>query len=406
MSMLLDSDIFALGVAAGVLGLVLLLSLIVAHAYDEPTLFFLSGYLFFTVAAMLAAEHWQLANELIENLLMMLGCLVVASLQIWVLRSRKNRLSHKLVVTFVIFASLGLAGFYALSGGPSADIQDVMVWLSVAWTSLVFLAVLYLIFQSWDTAGAWKWWLLLGQLAGLVVAGFFLSNISESRQAYEPVVLMLLVQIPPIYLSLVWRSRLLNEARLRSTSAYVADILTGLSTTPVLLKRLMRILERSQQARRIQTINALFLIEVQNWHELLAALGAEFNEKLLLECAMRLRHSVSDNDMVARIAGGRFAVVAQGLVRRKDILTIANRLIFNGLRTDSPLLPGVELRFRIIAVNLKLTAPLALPVAQAWLDSLVNRFRAWPSSHRANHILVIEQDDDDVTERFETNSNY
>lgn len=405
MSLLVGPDLFVLGIAAGVLGLVFLLSLIVARAYDEPTLFFLAAYVFFIVAALLAGERSQLAKDLVENLLLILGCLAVAGLQGWILRSRKTSRLHQLIVVFVIFASVGLAGFYGLSSSQSGDNSYLAVGLPMIWASLVFLAVFYLTSQSWDAAGPWKWWLLLGQVAGLVVAAFFLSNLAESRQAFWPVVLMLLVQTPPIYLSLVWRSRLLNEARLRSSAAGVADPLTGLSTTPVLIERLMRVMARTQQAKTMQSSNALYLIEVQNWRGLLAELGPDFNEKLLLESAMRLRRSVGDNDMVARIAGGRFAVVAQGLAGQNDITDLATRLVVSGLRIDSPLLPGVELKFRIIVLNLKLTAPLALPIAQAWLDSLLSRFQAWPPSHRTRSILVIEQEDD-VTERFEANSNY
>ena len=78
----------------------------------------------------------------------------------------------------------------------------------------------------------------------------------------------------------------------------------------------------------------------------------------------------------------------------------------SGLRIDSTLLPGVELRFRVIVLNLKLSAPLSLTIAQAWLDSLVSRFNAWPSTHRSRSILQIEEEDNSIAERFEINSNY
>ena len=216
---------------------------------------------------------------------------------------------------------------------------------------------------------------------------------------------MLLFQVPPIYLSLVWRSRLLNEIRLRSAAAGVADPLTGLATTSVLIERLMRIMSRAQQARQGQAGSALFLIEVQNWQNLLNELGAEFNEKLLLEAALRLRRSIGDNDLVARISGGRFAVVAQGLVNQNEINALATRLVVSGLRIDSPLLPGVELKFRVIVTHLKLAAPLTLSALQAWLDNLTGRFKAWPSSHRSRGILVVALDDD-TAERFEVDSSY
>jgi len=120
---------------------------------------------------------------------------------------------------------------------------------------------------------------------------------------------------------------------------------------------------------------------------------------------MRLRRSVGDNDMVARIAGGRFAVVAQGLVSQKEIMELATRLVVSGLRIDSPLLPGVELKFRLIVMNIHPSVPLALVKAQAWLDSLVDRFKVWPSSHRSRSILAVEQDDG-VMKGSNTDSNY
>ena len=405
MALVLDTDFFVLGIAVGVLGLVLLLSLIIAFAYDEPTLFFLAGYLVCIVTLLLVGQRWQMALGLLQSLLLIAGSLTVASLQIWVLKGRKNTLFSKLVMAVIALSSAGLMIFYGLAGEPVGNSNRMAVGLSLGWAVTMVVGVSYLSFQSWDAAGPWKWWLLLGQLAGLGVAALFLANSVNAMQVYWPVVLMLLVQVPLIYLSLVWRSRLLNEIRLRSAAAGVTDPLTGLVTTPVLLERILRVMARTQQIKLSQSSSALFLIEVQNWHGLLAELGADFNEKLLLESAMRLRRSVGDNDMVARIAGGRFAVVAQGLASQMEITALATRLVVSGLRIDSPLLPGVELKFRIIVMNLQPGAALALPIAQAWLDSLVGRFKTWPSTHRSRSILVVEQVDD-VMGRFDTNSNY
>lgn len=405
MPLVLGSDFFALGIAVGVLGLVLLLSLIIAYAYDEPTLFCLAFYLVSMTILLLAAGRLQLPKGLTQSLLLILGSMTAAALQVWVLRSRKITMLGRLAIAGVFLASVGLMIFQLVPNAESFSANDFAVNASIAWAVIVGSCLGYLALQSWDAAGPWKWWLLLGQFAGFGISVLFLADVADAKQDYWPVVLMLLVQVPPIYLSLVWRSRLLNEIRLRGAAAGVTDPLTGLATTPVLIERLMRVMARAQQNKTGQAGNALFLIEVQNWHGLVAELGADFTEKLLLESAMRLRRSVGDNDMVARLSGGRFAVVAHGLANQNDINALGTKLVVSGLRIDSPLLPGVELKFRIIALNLKLTAPLALPVAQAWLDSLVSRFQAWPSSHRSRSILVIEQDDD-VRERFEPNSNY
>jgi diguanylate cyclase (GGDEF)-like protein len=195
------------------------------------------------------------------------------------------------------------------------------------------------------------------------------------------------------YLSLVWRSRLLNESRLRSASAGTTDPLTGLSTSSVLIERLMRVMSRAHQS---SDVTALFLIEVKNWQGLLKELGAEFNEKMLLEAALRLRRSIGDNDLVARIAGGRFAVVAQDLRNEAEINALATRLVVSGLRIDSPLLPGVEFQFRVIVSNLKSSRPLGLAATEAWLTGLAGHFEQWPGSHRSRSILLIAADQTDI----------
>ena len=405
MSLMFDSDFFAFGVAAGVLGLVFLLSLIVAKAYEEPTLFFLAGYLFCVAAVVRAASGWQLAQSIVEDLLLIGGTLVVAGLQIWVLKKRKNNFLNKFSMVCLVLVSLALMIFNAVIGAQSDTPNGLAAATSIAWAIAGAVCVGYLTFQPWDAAGPWKWWLLSGQFAGLFVCVFFLAQSDQVRQPYWPVILMLLVQAPPIYLSLVWRSRLLNEIRLRSASAGVSDPLTGLATTPVLIERLMRVMARTPQPKLAQSHSVLFLVEVQNWSSVLSELGADFNEKLLLESAMRLRRVVGDSDLIARIAGGRFAVLAQELASRDEITAVATKLVVSGLRIDSVLLPGVELKFRVIVLNLKISRPLSLPIAQAWLGSLVSRFQSWPPTHSARSILQIEEDDN-VTERFEVDSNY
>jgi GGDEF domain-containing protein len=402
MLLVLNPDVFALGVAVGVLGLVLLLSLAVSYAYDEPTLLWLAVYIALTVALLWAGQHLRLGAMLVQSLLLVLGPALVSALQMWLFRKRTSSVFDKLFIVALLSATLGLLGFFVASSIWPASWG---VLLSLVWGTLMGAGFVYRGIQALETAGPWKWWLMLGHAAGLGVALLFLTDVADAQRVYWPVVLMLLVQVPPVYLSLVWRSRLLNEARLRSTAAGVADPLTGLATTPVLIERLMRVMARAQAGKAGRTGHALYVIEVKNWDGLLAELGPDFNEKLLLEAAMRLRRSVGDNDMVARIAGGRFAVVAQGLANPSDIAALATRLVVSGLRIDSPLLQGVELQFRVIVVNLHLTRPLSLSVAQAWLNSLGDRFKAWPSSHRSRSILTIE-DADDLSERFEVNSNY
>lgn len=230
-----------------------------------------------------------------------------------------------------------------------------------------------------------------GCLGGLGVSLAFLSGNVEAEQAYWPQVLMHLLQVPPIYLSLVWRSRLLNESKLRSSSANVTDPLTGLATSAVLVERLMRVMSRASKS---STVSALFLIEVQNWHGLVAELGEEFNEKLILEAALRLRRAIGDNDLAARLSGGRFAVVAQGLADSTEVSSLATRLMVSGLRIDSPLLSGVEFKFRIVVSKLTVNRGGTLLATQVWLTQLIGYFKQWPASHRSRNILLVSESRD------------
>ena len=381
MNLVFNPDAFALGLAAGVIGLVLLLSLIVSYAYDESTLLCLGLYLIVMATLLVAGGRFPAPQELVQRMLLVVGPALITVLQLWVLRNRQSSGSDKLVMGLFGLLTLTLLGFQGAGASPLVVMIACGVWFLALTASSVYLGL-----ESWRSAGPWKWWLLLGHGLGLLLAMAFLTEAIDANQTYLPVVLMVLLQAPPVYLSLVWRSRLLNELRLRGAAANVVDPLTGLSTTPVLVERLMRAMSSSHQGK---TSSAIFLIQVQNWNGLLNELGQDFNEKLLLESALRLRRSIGDNDLVARISGNRFAVIAQGLANEHEVTSLATRLVVSGLRIDSPLLPGVELQFRVIVSNLRFSTPLTLAGAQDWLAALAARFDAWPGSHRNRSILAV-----------------
>lgn len=382
-----DWGLFALGLAVGVLGLLGLLSLIVAYAYNERTLLALAAYVAVVVGTLLAAQPMS-DDKTVPGLLLAIGPAALAFFQIWLLKNRQATGTDKLAITLLLLATLGLLALHAF--GHSLP-QGLALAVALVWLLTLAGMAIYSSIQTHNAVGPWKWWILLGQLLGLVVVTLFLAGAMNVLPGYWPVVLMLLAQVPPVYVSLVWRSRLRNEIRLRGAAASVSDPLTGLATTPVLIERLMRVMSREHQAKASHASSAIFLIQVQNWAGLMKELGSEFNEKLLLEAALRLRRSVGDNDLVARIHGGRFAVVAQGLASDEEATAIAMRLVVSGLRIDSPLLPGVELKFRVVVSTLRLSKPMALPDAQAWLEALAHHFDAWPSRHRARSILTVSQ---------------
>ena len=387
MPLFLDQGFFVLGVAVGVLGLVLALSLIVGYAYEERTLVALAGYLALMVAASRVQAHWVLSETQISQILLIAGPALLSGLLLWLLKNRQATLLSHVGLALVALSSAVMVGLHAFNGHAAmATDAPLARGASGAWFVLLAGFSIYLVMKSWHTAGKWKWWVLAGHGAGLAASSLFLSGMLKAVQPHWPLVLMLLLQVPPVYLALVWRSRLLNESRLRSAAAETVDPLTGLATNSVLVERVMRVMSRAHQST---TNSALFLIEVKNWQGLLNQLGAEFSEKLLLEAALRLRRAIGDNDLAARIGGGRFAVVAQGLAGDEDITSLATRLVVTGLRIDSPLLSGVEFHFRVLVSKLKLSRPMPLATTQVWLDELATQFAEWPHSHRTRSILFV-----------------
>ena len=371
----------------GVLGLVLTLSLIVAYAYEERTLLALAGYLALMVAASRTLVLWLPTETQINQVLLIAGPALLSGLLLWLLKNRQATLPARVGLGLVMLSSAVMVGLHVFDGDAGMATEASLARAAVGvWFLILSGFASYLVVKSWHTAGPWKWWVLAGHAAGLAVSCLFLLGLLQASQPHWPLVLMLLVQVPPVYLALVWRSRMLNESRLRSAAAETIDPLTGLATNSVLVERVMRVMSRAHQS---STNSALYLIEVKNWQGLLNQLGAEFSEKLLLEAALRLRRAIGDNDLAARIGGGRFAVVAQGLAGDEDITALATRLVVTGLRIDSPLLTGVEFHFRVLVSKLKLSRPMPLPATQTWLDELATQFAEWPHSHRTRSILFV-----------------
>ena len=373
--------LFGLGLAVGVLGLVFLLSLIVSYAYNECTLLALASYMALMVMVSFVLLQTGVAERLVQQTVLVTGATMALTAQIWLMQGRTAETVSRAALVLTVLSGMVLITLLAISL-PHWLVQAV----SYVWSAAVLTLSTYILVKQRATVGPWILWFWFGTLASLGAATVFLSVQVKVEHAYWPQVLMLMLQAPLLYLALVWRSRLLNESRLRIASANVIDPLTGLSTSAVLLERIMRVASRPSKTR---TINALFLIEVQNWQALLTDLGDEFDEKLLLEAALRLRRSIGNNDLAARMSKGRFAVVAQGLAGNIEINTLASRLLVSGLRIDSPVMTGIELKFRIVVSRLEADLAPDLNATKIWLQQLTENFSHWPSSHRSRNILLV-----------------
>lgn len=157
-----------MGVAAGVLGLVMLFSLIIAYAYDEPTLFALGGYVLVVTLALLAGRQTGLPLRELESVVLILGPTMVAGLHVWLLRKRQSSSGDKLVTAATVLMALALAGFRIVDNSSLAILAG-----SYGLGALLVLSWLYLCLPAWRISGPWKWWLVLGHLGGWSSRCFF-----------------------------------------------------------------------------------------------------------------------------------------------------------------------------------------------------------------------------------------
>jgi diguanylate cyclase (GGDEF)-like protein len=101
------------------------------------------------------------------------------------------------------------------------------------------------------------------------------------------------------------------------------DVLTGLPNRVYLQKLLPRLIKR---AARDNSRLALLYIDLDHFKNVNDSLGHAAGDKLLLAVAHRLRAAVSTHDVVVRMGGDEFVVVANTLPNAEVVNSIADRI--------------------------------------------------------------------------------
>ncbi len=100
------------------------------------------------------------------------------------------------------------------------------------------------------------------------------------------------------------------------------DALTDLPNRLMLREWIEQALKHLDDGRSL----AVHYIDLDHFKTVNDTLGHSVGDDLLLAVAGRLRRSVRENEMVARIGGDEFAVVQTGVTSRSDAATLANRI--------------------------------------------------------------------------------
>jgi diguanylate cyclase (GGDEF)-like protein len=102
------------------------------------------------------------------------------------------------------------------------------------------------------------------------------------------------------------------------------DPLTGLVGRPLLQDRIVQVVD---QARRLDTKVAVFVIDLDHFKRINDSLGHSAGDQILIEAASRLRRSVRNTDVVARVGGDEFVVVMTDMTSVTDVEQCAANLV-------------------------------------------------------------------------------
>ncbi|GIZ53727.1 putative bifunctional diguanylate cyclase/phosphodiesterase [Noviherbaspirillum aridicola] len=112
------------------------------------------------------------------------------------------------------------------------------------------------------------------------------------------------------------------EARVQRMANY--DSLTGLPNRTLLTQLVGHALN---VARRNQVHGALLVISIQRLEQVVDTLGTEVGDELVCDIGRRLKRLLREEDVLARIDNGRFAVALLDIQKREHAGTVARKLL-------------------------------------------------------------------------------
>ena len=123
-----------------------------------------------------------------------------------------------------------------------------------------------------------------------------------------------------------------NQAEARLAFLAQHDGLTGLPNRKLLCQQMDEILLRT---RRSPEKTALLVLGLDNFKSVNDTLGRRTGDKLLRGVAERLRSTLREEDILARLDADEFAIVQTGLTRPDDAAVLSRRLLELRLRSLS-----------------------------------------------------------------------
>lgn len=360
-------ELMALGAFAGAQVLVVCFSVIVANAYRERALLLHGAATLMSVLAVqtLVGGKPFLAESAVLLVLAMDGM----QLRDLVRHAGALRQPSRWLAAISLFALPPLAAASFILE------RHLLLPGLAAWVAVVVVMMM----RVWGYSKPWRWWLVPGKLA-LAAAAAWLGwrALDASPDPALPLAALLTLWAATIFLATAWRSRVFSETRVRMDARNTVDPLTGLSTPLIFYDRVRAV--RSLMARYGHP-SVLLLVHVENLQKLSQQLGPEVSESALLVAANRIRQSLRDGDVAARLSHSRFGVLAEGLSLAEGASEIASRILVAGLKEPLPAAPAEFLHFRIVLALVPVSEVPAKVLLQRMAARLDDQLQA-PSERR------------------------
>ncbi|MES1977214.1 MAG: GGDEF domain-containing protein [Pseudomonadota bacterium] len=334
-----DFWIYTSGAFAGICVLVVLLGLIIGHAYDEHMLWWHSAAIAGALGAHLLGQDYPASASAMWAVQLALAtmALCVATGSTGAIARPAKAMQYLAMVFIAVMVPAQAFGLLN---------QRQMGLLAIPWA---LLASWYLI-RAWSQSGPWIVWIAAGQVA-LVVQHLLRTahlNSTWTEQLQAQGLAALAFYAAATYLGMVWLSRLSAENALRVEARERTDPLTGLAMPRLFFDRMDGALIRS---RSMGYTCAVLLARADNIEQIVRDRGMDNNEAVLLAASRAIAGSLRSQDSAARLSGNRFAIMAEGIAEG-TANQIATRILANGLRAGEWGLKGSELQFQIAIVEI------------------------------------------------------
>jgi GGDEF domain-containing protein len=365
----------ALGAFAGMQVLVVCLSVVVANAYRERALLIHGAATMVGVVAVLALEggHPFLAQAVVLLLL------AVDGMQLREIVSHAGALRQPR--RWLVGVSLGALPLLAVLAGflkIHLLLPGVAAWVAV--TAVVTL-------RAWPQSQPWVRWLAAGQTA-LAIAVTWLGwrSLDPQPDPALPLDALLAVWAVCVFLATAWRNRIFAETRVRIDARNTIDPLTGLAMPMIFYERVAGV---RNLMRRYGHPSVMMLVHIENLDRLAREFGPETAESALAVAAQRVRETLRDGDVAARLSHSRIGVLAEGMPLAEVSANIASRILAAGLREPLPAAPTEFLHFRIVLA----TVPVDDTPPKTLLQRMATRMDDQLSEASERRILTLSPQD-------------